>query len=693
MKKGLALLMALSVLLSVISAAGAEQTVYTGTAAGFGGQDVTVEVTVEDGKIVGITVDDSTQSYALAGIAKEDSVDKVVAGILADGNTDNYPLDTVTGATFTTNAIITVANEALSGGPMDYSDVEIVYHPGTYTGKANGRGGEMTVDVTFGENRIENIEIINDLETLGVSNLPKERIPADIITYQSLGVDSVSGATLTSMGIINAVADAAEQAGANVAALRAVEIPAVEMDALRDLHTQIVIAGGGIAGLSAAATAANEGADVILVEKQPYLGGSLMIAGGGHATSNSKHLEELGADDSLESTMGYVYDYNKDTIRQPDYDFIEYVMSKSGEAVDYMIDSFDIPFTGGAFNNHGFTMFGTFSAHGYGAAYEFGKAFVEHGGTVLLNTTAEEILMEDGKVAGIKVSSPAGAYNIYADYVMIATGGANHDLELMLAANPELNVTPYDEQANVGNTGDGFRMLEEIGAQMGAGPYVKSGSVSFASAFRYTWANVPSVANLLVVNANGLRFTNEAGDVKVSKRMLRNGSKAYYAIYDAATISETIKADFDRFVDQDNDSIVVYADTIEELATKLGMKPEALKASYDRYNALCALGRDDDHGKPAANMIAYDGSQGYYAAFVQPSSWGTIGGVLTDRSFHVLKATDSTAFVNLYAIGEMATSTLFGDDYMGTFSLGYYLTAGHEAALDAVTALKGAANQ
>lgn len=154
----------------------------------------------------------------------------------------------------------------------------------------------MTVEVTVSDSAIESITVKDHLETQGIADLPLEQIPADIIEYQSLGVDTISGATLTSYGVINAVADALEQSGVDTAVLKQVEVKK-EAAAVEDMATQVVVAGGGIGGLMAAVTAAHEGADVVLLEKLPFVGGSLFLAGGGLATANSEVVGGCGRQD------------------------------------------------------------------------------------------------------------------------------------------------------------------------------------------------------------------------------------------------------------------------------------------------------------------------------------------------------------------------------------------------------------
>lgn len=91
-------------------------------------------------------------------------------------------------------------------------------------------------------------------------------------------------------------------------------------------------------------------------------------------------------------------------------------------------------------------------------------------------------------------------------------------------------------------------------------------------------------------------------------------------------------------------------------------------------------------GKASSYLLPYAEGEGYYLAYVQPSSWGTMGGAITDESFHVLD-TEGNIIPNIFAIGETATGRLFGDQYVGAFSLGVYMTAGQVSGMTAVAEL------
>jgi len=551
---------------------------------------------------------------------------------------------------------------------------------GTYEGTAEGRFGAITVDVTVSEDKIEAVTVKEHHDSAGITELPLSRIPEDIVSYQSLGVDTVAGATLTSYGVINAAADALEKAGADVKALRGVEVPHAEM-ATEDMETDIVVVGSGMAGQVAAATAADQGAKVILVEKQPYLGGTLIIAGGYLVTVDGAHVAE-GLDDSLERVVTYYKKVNEDSVRQPDYDFFAALAAKTGSAIDYLMDTMGVQMeifdAGNVIMSHNL-------AHGAGMTRELTDYFFSKGGVALTDTRATEILMEDGKAVGVKVENRSGSYNIRAKKVIIATGGSTHDTEAVKANNPEMATIRLATEATPGATGDGAHMMEAIGAKMGNGPFIKSEVPTFPYAFHMDWSNTPNPGDKLIVNAEGERFCNENPmlNYMLNTYLLREASPAYYAIYDEAHTDAELLTQIKAIAENGGKYTVAHGDTVEALAEALDMEPAALRATYDAYQAACAAGTDAEFGKDADHLVAYDDASGLYAISLSPTSLGTIGGAITDETFHVM-STEDKPIDNLFAVGECATSTLFGDYYVGSFSLGLYTAAGKTAAETAV---------
>ena len=450
-----------------------------------------------------------------------------------------------------------------------------------------------------------------------------------------------------------------------------------------DLDTQVVIAGGGMAGLLAALSAADEGADVVLVEKQNYLGGSLLSASAAFMTVESEFTSEY--DDSLEAVVDYYHLLNDDSKHQPDYDFLTTILESNGEAIDYMVSDLQLPATAGEGN---FARV-SFEGRGSGLVENLETCLAERDTiTVLMNTSATEIVMEDGNATGLKVNDEQGEYTIHADKVIICTGGANWDEERMLKYVPQLATVDLYEKANRGNTGDGFKMIEAAGGSIVDDLIVKASAPDFTPKLGFTNATKPGVADVLVVDADGNRFTNEspAASTMLTPVMIEHESPAYYAIFDATTTNEDYTSVFDEYISENDPKLVVYGETIEELAQHLSMDVDTLQSTFDTYQAMCADGVDSEFGKSADHLIPYSEEGGYYAAYLMPASYGTVGGCDTDVNGHVLTA-DGQIIPNLFAAGEMSTYKLLGGEYVGAASLGLYATTGRIAAKTAVSEL------
>ena len=133
---------------------------------------------------------------------------------------------------------------------------QTAFTPGVYTGQAQGKMGLVTVEVTLTEDAVESVAVVSHEETAGLSDPAIESIPAAIVENQSLAVDTVAGATMTSEAIIAAVADCIKQAGGDVDALQTVVEKEKVAGEKVTVETPVVVVGAGGAGLAAAVPSA-----------------------------------------------------------------------------------------------------------------------------------------------------------------------------------------------------------------------------------------------------------------------------------------------------------------------------------------------------------------------------------------------------------------------------------------------------
>ena len=183
----------------------------------------------------------------------------------------------------------------------------IQFTPGKYKTKAKGHNSALDMLVTFSDSAIQAIDIDQSSESEGLSDKVFEIIPQQIVDFQTLNVDTVSGATISSLGIIEGVSEAAKEAGGDqaVEALKNRPKPVIEKsDESIEKNTDLVVVGGGAAGISAALRASQLGLKVILVEKQSFIGGAISISGGNQVVYGSQIQKDLGVtEDSAESMV------------------------------------------------------------------------------------------------------------------------------------------------------------------------------------------------------------------------------------------------------------------------------------------------------------------------------------------------------------------------------------------------------
>ncbi|MBO7114768.1 MAG: FAD-dependent oxidoreductase [Bacteroidaceae bacterium] len=238
---------------------------------------ITATVTVKGHKIAAVSVKDNGNTYA-----QYTSPYTIVPKRIVEAQSTD--VDGVTGATYSSDAVKKAVDLALAQArgekPVPAKNAALGFTPGTYTGRGKGYGGQMQARVTFSETGITGISVGQQRETAHVGDVAFQILPDKIIAANGLGVDAVSGATMSSFGLKEAVLDAADQAGVtNRKAFIENSLESTPGDPIDDTWDVVIIGGGG-AGLCAAAQAAQDGSTVLIIEKNAELGGNTLVSGG-----------------------------------------------------------------------------------------------------------------------------------------------------------------------------------------------------------------------------------------------------------------------------------------------------------------------------------------------------------------------------------------------------------------------------
>lgn len=376
---------------------------------------------------------------------------------------------------------------------------EALFVAGTYTGVGQGMGGAVTVETVFSDSRIESVTVVSHSETAGISDPALERIPTAIVEAQGLKIDAVAGATMTSNAILSAVADCADQAGADVEALKAKGL-SEETAEDETIETEVLVVGSGIAGLSAAIEAAEAGAQVTLIEKMGTVGGASITCGGEVIGAGTALQKAQGIEDSQEALIQYWIDKGEGHVNE---ELLTTYGMHSTETIEWMqemgVDFLGVTTSSSYYWQDPMRCHKTRDLSGAGLIQPMEARARELGVEFRMETAAKELIMENDAVVGVKAENAGRTVTIYADATILATGGYANNKELMMQYAPQIPI--YGNAMGEANQGDGLIMARDAGAEIVAG----GGAIALALDIGPTALFEP-YGVYLYFNDNGERF-------------------------------------------------------------------------------------------------------------------------------------------------------------------------------------------
>lgn len=653
---------------------------YKSSAQGFGGK-IDVIVTVNEKSILEIKVEGIDETQGIGSKAIEELPSKIV-------EKNSIEVDSISGATITSDAILLAVNDALIEAKGEEKQARVV-SDGKYVVEVIGHEGKMKVSTMFKDEKITKVDVISHSETQGIGTYATDRIPQQIVEAQSLNVDSVTGATISSNAVKQGVSKAIEAAGGDVAKYNVdIAKPEVVKEEIEE-SVQVAIMGAGTAGLFSAMKLIEGGVkDVILFEKQDIPGGSMPTAYGGVVISDSEIYQNWGLGNPLYSnweTMGAAFDKNL-TAAGVDYveglPFSRKMFTKAGEMYDWMAN-IGIGFTTlGSRTGYGHPFFapGCYQG-GSGYAMEFLVKRIEAmGGRIIYGTPVTDLIQDDaGRITGLVAEGKDGkTWKVNADAVLIASGSFAKNEELIDEYFPEWSGAYFN--APEGLTGDGLVLGMKYGADIdGMGGHMPGFLASYDSHFELAFMHL--VTPGIIVNVNGNQFgnimKNNHSMMAAAKEDKSNGDTFYYIFDDeaAAMTCDSKAYGFDAYKAIFDKGEAVKYDSLEECAEAL--KLDNLTETVNKNNELALKGEADEWGRDKLPYI--DSKNGVWAVRVDPNVYLTTGGLDIDLDARVLKA-DGTPIPGLYAAGDVCGSIEQKDGRSYAYGFDSAMTFGAVAA-------------
>lgn len=587
---------------------------------------------------------------------------------------------------------------------------------GSFTGTAKGMG-DVSVTLTLTDNVITDCTAKGDEETPGIGSVVIEQFPGEVVEGNTINLDSISGATITSNAFVEAAKAALTEAGLNpddymAKADKTANGETVSYDA------DVVVIGAGGAGMTAAMTAADAGQKVVILESQAMVGGNSARATGGMNAAKTVYQDENEFDQAagVEKTLATAAEKYADNetitalAKTVSEQWAAYQANPTGYFDSVELMELDTMVGGKGINNpelvktlcegtadaidwldengitlHNVSSFGGASVkrihrpvNEEGKVVSVGAYMIpllqenceKRGIDIVLNTTVDTILTDaNGAAVGVSGTDKDGnTVVVNAKSVILATGGFGANLDMVTQYKPEL--AGFMTTNAAGAQGQGIEMATAIGAgtvdmdQIQIHPTVEANTAALITeGLRGDGA--------ILVNANGERFVDEVGtrDVVSAAEIAQPGSYSWLIVDQAmADASSVIQGYIKK-------GYTKTGATYEELAKELDIDPAAFANTMETWNGYVEAKNDPDFGRTSFANPLNNGP--YYAIKVTAGVHHTMGGVTINSATEVLKE-DGTVIPGLFAAGEV-TGGVHGANRLGGTAVADFVVFGRIA--------------
>ena len=539
--------------------------------------------------------------------------------------------------------------------------------PVTAEGTGVGKHGDITVVVTFDAGKIQDIKIVKNAENPILAKKVFTDLKDQVVALSSTDVDLISGATFSAKGFIDAVNDAAKKAGVTLAKADKKALKKAARELPKTSNYDVVVIGAGGAGFSAAITARNAGANVVLLEKMPAVGGNSLISGAEMNAAKNWVQPKLGIND--DSPELHAEDTFKGGDGKGDMKVINVMTHQALDAAKWCRD-----YLGVRFEDDNLFFFGGHSRKralipvghtGTEFIAKFQAKADELGIPVITNMKAEELIKnKDGRVVGVKATMDGSEYTFNAKGgVVLATGGFGANPEMVKKYNPKIDERFKTTDAP-GTTGEALYMAERAGAQLVNMGYIQtypicdpiSGAIELIADARFDGA--------IMLNQEGKRFVEELQRRDVLSEAILNQTGRYcWVLWNdkIGSISNTVKAHANEYEAFTKQGIMTTCDDLKCIADFTKIPFDQLQKTVKRVSDMAGKGNDKDFNHRSGLVDMQQGK--YYVIKAVPSTHHTMGGVRINEKAEALTA-EGKVIPGLWAAGEV-TGVTHGTNRLG----------------------------
>ena len=714
-------LLATSVLLAAVSAGAYAYTPSTYTAA-IAGQNgpVKVEVTTSADKILSVKIIDQKETEGIGSKAVAALPSEIVKAQSAD-------VQGIAGASVSSAAIKKAVQECLNQA-QGKKAAPLALKNGTFEGKAYGNNGWLTVEVNIKDNKITDIKTPGQRETKYLGDTAIREIGKDVLQYQTLNVDNIAGATVTSTALKTAIAQAIEKAGGDIAAFqKPVPEKIKKVAGITKGSADLIIVGAGGAGLSAAVTAKDLGVkNVLVLEKMPVIGGNTLRCASAFNAADPDRQKALPMTETLKEAVvkainekpvseehaklmadvkakyeAYLKSGSKTLFDCPEWHALQtynggdkvgqipLIRQYSNNVLDtlHWMQSKGSPVMDRVSQGAGALWQRTHQLDapaGLGLIDPLYQAAVKQGVNFKLGMRVQDLILNDkGRVIGVTATDKVGnKYEFTSkDGVILATGGYSQNKEMRQKSAPHLTSEMVSTN-QPGATGDGIIIATRHGADTTGMNYVQVYPLATpgTGALQGRARKMSGLDDVIDVNKNGERFVKEdARRDEFVAAIKKQPGGVVYDINDSSIVKplNSFNEDVETLVSIGR---IYKADSLADLAKQLGMPADKLEATVAEFNKMVEAKKDPKFGRKLFDRPIV--KPPFYATPRAPSIHHTMGGLQISTNAQVLDK-NGKPIPGLYAAGEV-TGGIHGSNRLGGNATADVLTFGRIAAKSAV---------